>query len=307
MLGAAAGLLALPAYLRTAQTASVPIADAKQESAVSIRIMFGRLKIRPKTWDGEITLDRGSVERLTGVFFEHEDAIVGANGWKLTSRATAYMDSRSPRGYDPVHTKPWELIPNGVVATIAAPADARVSVKTVAGEFSFTLNQLALGAPLSFLDGDASVERVPPTLRLTMQAGENDYPALTTDSRGDLWASWISYANRADSVWVAHRRAAGGAAAWEPPAQVSGTETTDNFRTALAEDGQGKLWVLWSAKGGERVGHLWPVSLGRPLVGHGADHRRRRRKSVSRVGPRCSAAGCIWCGRGFGSASPRFS
>ena len=60
-------------------------------------------------------------------------AILGLNRWKCTSRATNYMDSRSPRGYDPVHTKPWELIPNGIVATVQAPADARVEVKTASG------------------------------------------------------------------------------------------------------------------------------------------------------------------------------
>ncbi len=72
-------------------------------------------------------LDRGSVAKLSGVFFEQNDAITGANRWKLTSRATNYMDSTSPRGYDPVHTKPWELIPNGIVAILSTrPRPMRV-------------------------------------------------------------------------------------------------------------------------------------------------------------------------------------
>jgi hypothetical protein len=243
--GAGVAFLALPVYLKTAQTAAIPIGDTKLEAAVSIRLMFGLQKIRPMTWDGQLTLDRGSILQLNGVFFEHEDVISGANGWKFTSRATAYMDSKSPRGYDPVHTKPWELIPNGIVASLHAPADARVEVKTVSGNFSFTLNQLVLGAPLSFLDGEVSAERLPPTVTLTRQPGENDYPALTTDSQGELWASWISYADRADGVWVSHRAASG----WDPPMRVSGPELTDNFRTAMAEDGQNRLWAVWSGKG----------------------------------------------------------
>jgi len=241
----AVALVALPAYLKTAQTAPPAIGDVRQEDALALRMMFGEQRIHPKTWDGEIALDRGTVERLTGVFFEHNDELVGKTGWKFTSRATNYMDSRSPRGYDPVHTKPWELIPNGIVATVMAPADARVSVKTAGGDFSFTLNQLKLGHPLPFLDGEVSVERLPPTVALTTQTGDNDYPSLAVDSRGDLWASWISYANRADSVWAAHR----GASGWEPPARVSGSDLKDNFRTALAEDGQKRLWAVWSGKG----------------------------------------------------------
>src|SRR5580692_10865638 len=164
LLGAAIALLVVPAYLRTAQTAPVPVGDAKQEDAVALRVMFGVQRIQPKTWDGEMTVDRGKILRLKGIYFEHEDAIVGAGGWKLTSRATVYMDSRSTRGYDPVHTKPWDLIPNGIVATAQAPADAKVDITTVSGNFSFSLDQLKLGHPLPFLDGDASVERLPPTV-----------------------------------------------------------------------------------------------------------------------------------------------
>ncbi|HZT28906.1 MAG TPA: hypothetical protein VFA33_03415 [Bryobacteraceae bacterium] len=257
-LAVAVVLLALPAYLRTAQTAPAPVGDAHQESAVALRILFGVQRIGPKTWDGEMTVDRGAILRLSGVYFEHADAIIGPNRWKCTSRATTYADSRSPRGYDPVHTHPWELIPNGIVATVEAPAGARVQVSTVSGNFSFTLDQLSLGQPLAFLEGDVTVERLPPTVTLTLQPGENDYPALAVDARGDLWASWISYSNRADSVWVAHR----GASGWEPPQRVSGDHLTDNFRTALAEDGQNRLWVVWSGKGGG----VWGI-YGRYLSG----------------------------------------
>src|SRR5436305_1957060 len=151
-------MLGLPAYLRTAQTSPVPIGDAKQEGAIALRLMFGLQRIHPKTWNGEMTVDRGGILHINGLYFEHVDSIVSSNGWKFTSRATNYMDSRSIRGYDPVHTKPWELIPNGVVATIAAPPDARVSVKTAGGDFSFKLDQLKLGHPLTFLNEEVSVE-----------------------------------------------------------------------------------------------------------------------------------------------------
>ena len=72
------------------------------------------------------------------------------------------------------------------------------------------------------------MERLPPTVTLTKQPGENDYPSLAVDSRGDLWASWISYADRADAVYVAHR----GSSGWEPPVRVSSSDLKDNFRTA---------------------------------------------------------------------------
>ncbi len=91
-----------------------------------------------------------------------------------------------------------------------------------------------------------------------MQPSDNDYPALAIDSRGELWASWISYVNRAEGVWVAHRSGSG----WEPPVEVSAKEMTDNFRTALAEDGNGRMWVVWSGK----ADGVWGI-FGRYLAG----------------------------------------
>ncbi|MEO7653408.1 MAG: hypothetical protein ABIZ80_23360, partial [Bryobacteraceae bacterium] len=242
---AAAALLAIPAYLKTAQTIPAAIGDAHEEQWIALRVMFGVKRIHPKTWDGEISVDRGKVKRVSGVHFEREDTLGGPSGWKLTSRATNYMDSTSPRGYDPVHTKPWELIPNGIVAVVDAQPGARADLKTASGSFSFAIADLSLGRTVPFLDGDVTVERIPPSITLTRQPGENDYAALAIDAGGALWASWISYANRADSVWVARH----GASAWEPPAMISGSDLTDNFRTALAEDGQKRLWCIWSAKG----------------------------------------------------------
>ena len=161
---AALALAALPLMVRDARSGPVPPADTNAERAVSVRILFGVARIRPKTWDGSMRLDRGSVLRLTGVYFEQNDTILSGNAWKCTSRATVYMDSKSPRGYDPVHTKPWELIPNGIVATLDAPPDAQVSVHTASGDFSFRLDQLALGRPLRIarwrrLGGAAAAQR----------------------------------------------------------------------------------------------------------------------------------------------------
>lgn len=249
--GGGCALFLLPLYLRTAQTAAIPMADAQAEQSITVRIMFGVGKHHPKTWDGEMRVQRGTVRKLTGVFFEQKDAITGPNGWKCTSRATNYMNSLSPRGYDPVHTRPYELMPNGVVAVLNAAADSRVDVTTASGDFSFALPALAYGRRVRFLDGDVTVERIPNTIPLTTQDGERDYIAMATDSRGAVWASWIRYANREDAVWVSRR----GSAGWEPAMQVSGGDSRDNFRTALVEDGQQRMWCIWSAK----AGNEWTV------------------------------------------------
>ncbi|MBI3693320.1 MAG: hypothetical protein HY238_00560 [Acidobacteria bacterium] len=182
--------------------------------------------------------------RLNGVHFEERDTILGPNRWLLTTRVTNYADSSMPRGYDPVHTRPYAMIPNGVVATIEAGPAAQAEIRTESGSFSFRLGELQLGRPKAFLDGEASAELIPTTIDLTRQEGVSDYPALAVDRSGDVWATWITYADRKDAVWVARRSSNG----WETPVQVTPPEHDDNFRTAIAEDAAGRLWVVWSGK-----------------------------------------------------------
>jgi hypothetical protein len=237
-------------YFRTASTNAAPPKDVTLENSVSIRLMFSLDRHTPLRWDGEISVDKGRVTRLNGVHFEGRDSITGPNRWLLTTRVTRYADSSMRRDYDPVHARPYAFVPNGVVATIEAPPEAKVDVKTVSGNLSFRLSELQLGHPKMFLDGVASAELLPTTIDLTSQEGANDYPVLAADSQGNIWASWISYLNRKDSVWIARRTSSG----WDAPVQVSPSGYDDNFRTAVAEDGGGRLWVVWSSKVNGRWG-----------------------------------------------------
>ncbi len=212
---------------------------------VAIRLMFGMDKLTPERWDGTIAVTPGRVLSLSGVHFEGRDRIVSPNEWLLTNRVTRYTDSTMPRGYDPVHTRPFAMIPNGVVATLEATEDARVDVETVMGSFSFSLSELPFGRSKTFLDGVALVERTAPTVELTSGDTYNDYAALAAGRDGSVWVSWISYEDEEDAVWVARHDADG----WGTPIRVSPAgEYSDNFRTAIAEDSGGRMVVVWSGK-----------------------------------------------------------
>jgi len=216
-------------------------AEILPDTAVAVRVLFGVRAQRAAVWDGEVLAEGARVLQTTGVHFEGEDAVLGPGRWRLSTRETRYGDSRTARGPDPVNTRLSQLIPNGVVLVLDGAASARVEVKTKGGNFGFRLEELVLGWPLAFLDGEATAERLPPSITLTRQAGENDYPALAMTKGGELWASWIRYEDRADSVWAGR---VGGV-----PERVTNPNFNDNFRTALAEDGEGRLWVVWSSKG----------------------------------------------------------
>ena len=97
-------------------------------------------------------------------YFEGRDEIKGPDEWWLTTRVTRYADSTTPRGYDPVHTAPFQMIPNGVVAMMEGTGGANVSVSTESGDFSFRLDELGLGKPKIFAGDEASAERIPTTI-----------------------------------------------------------------------------------------------------------------------------------------------
>ena len=216
------------------------------ETAVAVRLMFGVRERQPAVWDGEVRAQGARLLRTTGVHFEGEDAVLGPGRWRCSTRETRYADSRTPRGPDPVNTAPSRLIPNGVVVVLEGSPAARLEVATKSGSFGFRLEELAIGRPVAFLDGEATVERTPPVIALTRETGENDYPALAVTRSGEVWGSWIRYQNRADSVWAGRIGA--------PPERVTSDSYRDNFRTAIAEDGQRRLWVVWSSKGTGRWG-----------------------------------------------------
>ncbi len=212
---------------------------------LTFRLMFGMDKLTPERWDGSIAVTPGRVLALSGVHFEGRDRIVPPNAWLLTNRVTRYADSTMPRGYDPVHTRPFAMIPNGVVAALDAPEDAAVEIETVMGSFAFKPAEIPFGRSKSFLDGAALVERAPPTVNFTSGESYNDYAALAAAGNGSVWLSWIGYKDEKDAVWLAGRDAGG----WSKPIRVSPEgEYTDNFRTAVAEDADGRIVAVWSGK-----------------------------------------------------------
>ena len=229
----------------------------RTDSPVSIRLLFGLDRFTPQRWDGSLEVGSGQVLRLSGVHFEGRDRIVNGNDWLLSNRVTRYADSTTQRGYDPVHTRQFAMIPNGVAGTLDAKETSEVKVTTEQGSFGFPLRELEFGRPLTFLGELASAQRIPTTLDLTSGDTYNDYPALAADDNGDVWMTWISYQNERDSVWVARHDGQ----AWGEPIRVSPDGYADNFRTSIEVSGDGAVVVVWSGKSPQGVWSLYSRTL----------------------------------------------
>ncbi len=239
--------LAVALVVASVASAQAPrlVSPPDVEDMVSLRAMFGMDRFTPRRWDGELRVQPGRVVRMAGVHFEGRDKVEDGNRWLLTNRVTRYADSTTQRGYDPVHTSRYAMIPNGVAATVDATESASIDISTVEGDFGFPLADLQYGRPLSFLSDRASVERIPTTLDLTEGPNQNDYPALAASPDGSVWASWISYLDERDAVWLSRHDGEG----WAAPVRVTPDEYGDNFRTAMQVDGNGAVVVAWSGRG----------------------------------------------------------
>ena len=157
----------------------------------------------------------------------------------------------------------------GVVVTAdgAAP-DTTFDVETKSGKFSFSSRQILYGSTLVALRGRARVERLPASLTLVKSADEQDYPALA--AAGDnVYLAYIEFAHGDRALedfgvrkeepknfdWLS--RPAGGDRVklmrysisqrkWSEPENVSPARE-DCMRAAVAVDGRGRVWVVWSA------------------------------------------------------------
>ena len=231
------------------QTAQAP---GGTQTLVSVRILLGLTDASPASWDGGVTLDRGTVRAIQGVRFGPEDSTDYTSSWKVSTRA---------QGQD--------VLENGVFVTAMADADSRWNVHTPKGDLSFSIRELPWGDQRTFLEGAVEVTRVPPTSQLTTSDDDEDFPAVAR--AGDsIWLSFVrfSHSSRALETFqpLQHApesydylaRPAGGdqvfamrfsdsQKGWSRPEPVS-PKGEDTAGSAIAADGQGRVWVVWSSE-----------------------------------------------------------
>ncbi len=250
--GAAAALaifVAAAFWNVAAQSGAVP-----QQSLASVRVAFGLTDTAPSAWDGTVKLDSGKVTAIQGVRFGPEDSTDYSMSWKAATRAQGQTDN---------------VLENGVIITAQSKPESRWNIHTGRGDFSFTLRDVFWGERRSFLDGAVEIERVPPTTQLTPSDDDEDFPAIAR-SGDDIWVSYVrfSHSDRAKESFQQLRetpasldylaRPAGGdqvfamqysraAEKWSAPQAVS-PKGEDTASSAVAIDGQGRTWVVWSAQ-----------------------------------------------------------
>jgi hypothetical protein len=239
-----------------------PQAKVDRPKLVEYCILFGVGETEPTKWDGSIEPSGARIRQIS-IWREDGDDKIDGNSWKLSTRRLQLS-----RG----NAQPRRLpaLENGVYVTVEqTDANAQFRVKTERGEFSFRAADVAPGKPARFLDDKASVEQIPVTTQITDSIEQQDFPALTTrDGRvylayvqfthGDRSQDWPRQLDKKPDSFEPLRRPVGGDQvllreysvadrSWGE-AQAVSEKGQDVYKTSVAIDGEGRIWVVWSAQ-----------------------------------------------------------
>ena len=243
--------------------AAKPQAPTPRAGHVRFRILLGIGDAEPTRWDGSIRVTGGKIAKLEAWRPADGDS-VATESWKLSTHRLP------PQGAAAVQSgRPGPMVESGLLlaADLSDPR-ARFEIQTAQGNFAFAADQVGLGRARSFLDQRVNVERVPATRQLTASLEEQDYPAVAQSgdnvyiayvefTHGDRSQEWPQQMTEKPRSFDALARPAGGDQVrlieyskstknWGTPHAVSSVRQ-DIYRTAVAVDGEGRLWVFWSA------------------------------------------------------------
>jgi hypothetical protein len=255
------------------RVAATPQAGALHRSAppagggeVQFRILLGIGDSEPTRWDGSIRIRGGKISKLE-LWRPGAGDRAEAQTWKLTTHEQPPFHSLDVGRT--AHEQPPVMVESGLlVSAQIADAQASLDVGTEQGKFAFRVDQAAFGQRRSFLGGRASVERVPLATQLTNSLEEEDYPAAAQSgdtvyiayvefTHGDPSQRWPRQLGARPQSFETLARPSGGdqvrlleysksKKTWAGPYAVSGVRQ-DIYRTAVAVDGEGRVWVIWAA------------------------------------------------------------
>jgi hypothetical protein len=222
----------------------------------SYLVILGVGDMAATTWDGSITVTGANIQILRGWRFTPADSITGTSSWKLSTRTTPSLNPPGP------------VQENGLIVKISAPTGpVTFNVTTTQGNFSFSAQDF--GVSRTFLNGRALVAKTGAQFQLTSSTEEEDFPSMA-QSGDDVYLAYTEFVHGDRSLAVGQgtgqpitdfsflARPAGGdqvllmhysvsQRTWTGPFAVTNT-SEDIMRSAVAIDGQGRAWIIYSAR-----------------------------------------------------------
>ncbi|MDB6137832.1 MAG: hypothetical protein JWO94_904 [Verrucomicrobiaceae bacterium] len=243
-----------------------------EEAGVLLQLGLGDKE--PMAWDGSVKVTAGKLVDVSGWRFERQDHLVGRDGWQAGTRPTAVQGrANNPKKLGMAKRAQQNLGPiaeNGVFVRLQGVTDESVvEVTTQQGNFSFKIGDVKYGDPLELLDGRAAATRTAvPGRQLSAERTEDDYPAIALGKKNRLYITYQSFTPGIDrderaKAWQEDpgdlsflAKPAGGDQLWlqlrdanKFDERFAVTSTgCDIYKSAVAEDGKGAAWVVWSER-----------------------------------------------------------
>jgi hypothetical protein len=230
---------------------------AHAQSPAAFRVLFGVSDVSQTRWEGSLKITQAGQYSLEPWRFDEADNIDG-EFFHFSNRPGQWFHV-PPNGKLPVA--------NGfIISASAVGDDSEFSSLTSQGNFSFRASEVAYGKGIYKLGGRVYVDRVLVTVRLTDTREEEDYPALATGANGDIWLAYVQFHHSPDAdqirqnlqhspqdfkfyaeptggdqIWA--RKYSNGSWGENIPVTTAGR---DCYKAAVAVDGSGRAWVIWS-------------------------------------------------------------
>lgn len=249
------------ASLVAQSTTQTTLQDPPTDASTALLFSFGLGDTEETAYDGSMSVEGGELVALAGYEMRAGDLIRDPRRWELSTRP-AFPFSR--RGHDEgilVDLPDGVMLQPRMYAYLNAVGATRVSVDTVAGDFSFSVREIPALGQRTYLDGKVSVERAPVAMlmgrteerRYGQRWTDNDVPDVAVTSGGDVWTAWQGFRDGTDRVYA--QRVGPNSAAPNKKVWAVSPEDGDVYRPAVGEDAEGKVWIVWS----EQVDGNWDL------------------------------------------------
>jgi hypothetical protein len=258
----AVGVALLMAFVAGASVAQTPLDVPMDRSLVSVLIVFGVQDKEPTVWEGTYEVTGGQIVATDGWRFLGDDYATTSAFKFENHRRYPLMWARQNR--DP-NTFPAE--PNGIILTLAdVGPDSLLQLHTTQGDFSIPVGSLEYGAPKRTGEGRIEYQRVPTHREIVKAPTEDGYPAAAALPNGGLCVAYVAFTHgkgfetrppikEMPTDFASLAEPTGGeqlmftemvGGQWSQPIPLT-EPGGDLFKPAIALDGQGRVWVLWSA------------------------------------------------------------
>ncbi len=248
------------------ETLAAPKTATLPEGIITLHVAFGSKseggKRQRTVWDGRLKVTGGRVARIRPWKEDPRSRVEGA-AWTLATRHRIPWNSQQrKRGHEMMPLQDAAL----VVELAQAADDTRLEFETEQGNFGCRLGEVPLGGRKGFLRGLVKISRMATSGIILSAPSEDDYPSAALGPHGRLHVAYVAFTHgrgfrtrppisRPPKDFAFMAEPTGGDQVmlltladgrWEGPQAVT-PAGQDVYRTATAIDGEGRVWVVWSA------------------------------------------------------------